>query len=267
MNPSANDPGEQATDKLLFQYLEGELTDEQIRTLEARLTADPALRSELELWQATVVTPDEYDTTALEGRLLKEPAPSLGDSLFRWVPDLLLVAALLLAIPLLKAPAPTTAETHPHRPPAVRKAERFPAGTSAAKQPVNKPDPAPQAVRAQPGGFATDHAVPAGRLPHPARGEKGEAVPSLAAPGLMAAVDPLEPVNTLQAVPAPEGTGIGYVREQPVKKMKVTAPRTLTRQQQRAIARMKRRAIQQRKANEFLKGNIPYVVPLDPNSF
>jgi anti-sigma factor RsiW len=265
MNPSLHDAGEQATDKLLFQYLEGELTDEQTRTLEARLAADPALRSELDLWQAAYVTPDEHDTTALEGRLLKESAPSLGASLSRWVPDLLLVAALFLAIPLLKEPAPTTAETH--LPPATRQAERFPNGTPAAKQPASVPDRAPQPVRAQQEPVAADHAVPVGRLPRPTQEAQGETALPPVATVPMWAVDPLEPVTTLQAVPAPDGTGLGFVVGRPVKKVKVSAPRTLTRRQQRALARMKRRAIQQRKDNEFLKGNIPYVVPLDPNSF
>jgi hypothetical protein len=83
----------------------------------------------------------------------------------------------------------------------------------------------------------------------------------------VAAVDPLAPVATLQAVPAPEETGLGPVREQPVKKVKVPVAKTLTRQQRRAVARMKRRAVQQREANEFLKGNVPYVVPLNSNNF
>jgi hypothetical protein len=49
--------------------------------------------------------------------------------------------------------------------------------------------------------------------------------------------------------------------------VKVPVVKTFTRQQRGAIARMKRRAIQQRKANEFLKGSVPYVVPLNPNNF
>ena len=93
MNPSVNDPGEQATDRLLFQYLEGELTDAQIRTLEARLAADPALRGELELWRAAFVTPDACDTSALENRLLKEPAPPAGPSVVRWGVGLVLAWA------------------------------------------------------------------------------------------------------------------------------------------------------------------------------
>jgi hypothetical protein len=83
----------------------------------------------------------------------------------------------------------------------------------------------------------------------------------------MPVVVPREPVITLRAIPAPEGVGLGYAEKQPVKKVKVPVTKTLTRQQRRAIARMKRRALEQRKANEFLKGNIPYVVPLNPNSF
>lgn len=50
-----------------------------------------------------------------------------------------------------------------------------------------------------------------------------------------------------------------------VKKM--PAIHTITRKQQRQIAKMKERALQRRRANEFLKGNIPYVVPLDNRNF
>ncbi|MBD0258699.1 MAG: hypothetical protein ICV83_23530, partial [Cytophagales bacterium] len=110
MNPSLHDSGEQATDKLLFQYLEGELTDEQIGTLEARLAADPALRSELELWQAAYVTPEAYDTAALEARLLQEPVPPTGAFFSRWLPGLVLVAILFLSAPLLTEQLPAHKE-------------------------------------------------------------------------------------------------------------------------------------------------------------
>jgi hypothetical protein len=83
----------------------------------------------------------------------------------------------------------------------------------------------------------------------------------------MAAVDRLEPLVTLRAEPVPAGTGLGSATGQTVRKVKVRVVKTFTRKQQRAVARMRRRAVQQRKANEFLKGNVPYVVPLNPNSF
>ncbi|MBD0256375.1 MAG: hypothetical protein ICV83_11710, partial [Cytophagales bacterium] len=119
-------------------------------------------------------------------------------------------------------------------------------------------------VPAPPDHVVANPAVPASNGFRPEKEDQTEAAP---APAPMAVVDPLEPVATLQALPAPEGAGLGPAWKQPVKRVKVLAPRTLTRQQQRAIARMKRRAIQRRKANEFLKGNVPYVVPLNPNSF
>lgn len=82
----------------------------------------------------------------------------------------------------------------------------------------------------------------------------------------MQAVAPLKPVRPLQPVPVPAGMGLGYVKGQAAKKGKVPVVKTVTRQQRRAIARMKRKAIQPRKANEVLKGNVPYVVPPNPNS-
>jgi hypothetical protein len=265
MNPSVNDFGEQATDKLLFQYLEGELTDEQTRTLEAWLAADPALRSELELWQAAFVTPDAQDTTALEARLLKEPVPPAGMNGFRWVPGLVLVAALFLTSFLtmfLLCERSLMGEKRLHLPPAAENAAPAPA-TSGIKPRVRTPDRAPQPVIVA----APERVISGNKTFSPNREDRPPvAVPVLAA-APMPVVVPQKPVITLQAIPAPEGVGLGYAKEQPVKKVKVPVVRTLTRQQQRAVSRLKRRAIQQRKANEFLKGNVPYVVPLNPNSF
>ena len=262
MNPSVNNPGEQATDKLLFQYLEGELTDEQTRTLEARLSADPSLRGELELWQAAFVQPDDCDTAELEERLLRETVPPPGVSAFRRGAGLALVAALLLTTFL-------TMFLLTERPPVAEKL-RLPAAEKAAAPaaPATKP-PVPTAEA--PPGPVVDAAP--GRLPSgnktftPNRADRHRAVAPVPAAAPMPAVAPLEPVAALQPVPVPEGTGLGYVKGQRVKKVKVRVAKTVTRQQQRAFARMKRRAIQQRKANEFLKGNVPYVVPLNPNSF
>ncbi len=256
MNPSVNDPGEQATDKLLFQYLEGELTEEQTRTLEAWLAADPALRSELELWQAAFVTPDAQDTAALEARLLKEPVPPAGVRVSRWGAGLVLVLALFLTSFLtmfLLCERALVAEERLPLPPAAAKA--------AAPAPVTKPPVRTADRPPQPVVVAPDRVIAGNETFNPNRQDQPPAAT------LMPVVAPLAPVVTLQAVPVPEGTKLGSVPEQPVKKVKVPVTKTLTRQQQRAVARMKRRAIEQRKANEFLKGNIPYVVPLNPNSF
>jgi hypothetical protein len=263
MNPSVNDPGEQATDRLLFQYLEGELTDEQTRTLEARLAADPALRGELELWRAAFVTPDACNTEALEGSLLREPAPPAGSPAIRWGLGLVLVAALFLSAPLLTGRLPASKAPYTD----AGKAEALPRTTPAVKPPVNPPIRALRPVPDAPDHGVAQRPAPVIPLPRGRRKDPVEAPVPLPAPTRMAATDRLEPVVTLQAVPVPERMVLGYVKGQPVKKIKVPVLKTLTRKQQRAIARMKRKAIQQRKANEFLKGNIPYVVPLNPNSF
>jgi anti-sigma factor RsiW len=267
MNPSVNDPGEQATDKLLFYYLEGELTEEQTRTLEARLAADPALRGDLELWRAAFVVPEDdgYDTAALEKNLLKEPIPPGGTSGFRWAAGLALVAALFLTsfltMFLLCERSPVAEERLSLPPPAERAAAPVPA-PPGMKPPAPAPDRPPQ-----PGvGAAPDRATSGNKTFNPEREDESlAAAPVPATP--MPVVAPLESRATLPAVPAPEGAGLGYVKDQPVRKVKVPVSKTLTRGQRRAIARMRRRAIGQRKANEFLKGNVPYVVPLNPNSF
>jgi hypothetical protein len=264
MNPSVNDPGEQATDKLLFQYLEGELTDEQTGTLDAQLAADPALRGELELWRAAFVTPEPCDTAALEKSLLKEPAAPAGAAgSLRRLGLVLVAAALFLSVPLLTGRLPGDKEPRP----AAAKAGTLPRTTPAAKPPVHTPGRAPRPVPTPPDHGVAERAAPAGKLSRESHKDPAAAPAPLPAPVRMAAADRLEPVVTLQPVPAPAGTGLRYAAGLTVRKVKVPVTRTFSRKQQRAVARMKRRAIQQRKANEFLKGNVPYVVPLNPNSF
>ena len=45
------------------------------------------------------------------------------------------------------------------------------------------------------------------------------------------------------------------------------AGNTTTRKQRRQLARRKEKALQARKADAFRKGNVPYVVPLNPRNF
>ena len=67
---SYNEDGE-SRDLLLFEYLEGNLTEEKARALEEALLTDPELRAELECWKESYVVQDFYATGQLEEQLLK----------------------------------------------------------------------------------------------------------------------------------------------------------------------------------------------------
>ena len=50
MKSSPELPGDEQMDALLFDYLEGALSEAEAKKLEERLAIDPALRCELEYW-------------------------------------------------------------------------------------------------------------------------------------------------------------------------------------------------------------------------
>ena len=58
-------------DLLLFDYLEGNLTEARAQELEMALATDPALRAELESWKESFVVQEFYPTGALEEQLLQ----------------------------------------------------------------------------------------------------------------------------------------------------------------------------------------------------
>ncbi len=72
---------------------------------------------------------------------------------------------------------------------------------------------------------------------------------------------PLEVNEAIAQLPL---TGI---KVQKVKPKPIAVARTLSRRQGRTIMRMKEKARQQRQADQFLKGNVPYVVPLNSENF
>lgn len=259
MNPSVNDPDEGMTDRLLFEYLEGELSPGQAKALEDRLAADPALRGELELWQASFVQPDEYDTQALEKCLVQEHVPVPGSWAAGWLPGLVLM--LVLAWFLLAPPAADK------EPPAARErvAATAPAGNSSPVEEAAEKEQvvtvlAPQAIDIQ--EYMGEKPLPARtvREAHFLQNERTEAI-------RMPELRPLTPVPAPENLPVAVDLAARQVKVRPVPVKKAALPKALLRKQERAIARMKERARQQRKANEFLKGNVPYVVPLNSNSF
>ncbi|MBC7923088.1 MAG: hypothetical protein H7Z75_18570 [Ferruginibacter sp.] len=245
MNAPPEGQNEDTDDLLLFEYLEGTLPAGRVKALEARLAADAALRAELKRWQATLVTEAFYDTASLEESLRREkpthPGPAAA---FR---TLLLVAIMSLfwSVPPApeKAPAIAAAPTR----------EAYPAGP-AAETPAKPPSLA---------------SVPENQPVVRRRLRSFPTKPDASSRPRMFSVEKMRPVEkprlrvTVYPVPARLIPAVKSRRppNQPV------AGKTATRKQRRQVARRKEKALQARKANEFLKGNVPYVVPLNPRSF
>lgn len=252
MNPSAEDWESEALDKRLFDYLEGNLPEEQARELEQKAAADALLGSELEYWKETKVTADMPDTRLLEEELLiaeTMPANERREAGRGISAPLYLVAFLISLCSLwpvkLQRQAGRMQENSfriPASKPISRKAvvaASIPVEKSGSRNPQNRKQY--PAVKTR---FSADK-IDRTNLPSVARLAQNSIKVSL----------------PLREVGLPEAALIKLA----LKKM--PAARFITRKQARQVARMKERALQRRMAHEFLKGHVPYVVPLNTRNF
>ena len=254
MKPTPEEMPENSLDLLLFRYVEGELDAGQTRQLERRLAADAALREELDLWRESFMRADFHDTTELEKTLLAgKNTHGLRFNLSNCVLVLLLAAALFRPVaatkenPIqsigLQAGTPTKVELENKPVTAISKA--------GARQPV--------AVNGRLARQNKSLTLAEPEFPETQENNQTK-IETVALP-------PLKPRLALETEPVATQTH-NWVDELARVKLKgFVAPKKQTRQQRRQIIRMKEKALQQRKANEFLKGNIPYVVPLSTDNF
>lgn len=242
MNPMEND---ESLDLLLFQYVEGELTADQTRQLEMELATNATLQEELNAWRAAFVEADYYDTRTLEEKLLVKPAGWFYARSSTWVFVLLLVASWFRL-----SPEPTEYQAV------------IPVKPSSAS-PTLVPFPTttiPMESKKSP-EFRSPTVVETQRVivPEILSFERTKPAPA------MTEIQPLEPkrmgsIDSLEAVSPHLAIHITQAKAG-------AQPKKLTRQQQRQIIRLKEQARQQRQANEFMKGNVPYVVPLHSTNF
>ncbi len=254
MKPSPEEIPENSLDLLLFQYVEGELDAGQARQLERRLATDAALREELNLWQESFVQADFHDTSELEKTLLAgKTTHGLRFNLSNCV-LLLLLAAMLFR------PAPATKE-NPTRP-VGSQAETpiaFELGNKLAPEISEAGPKKPVAANGRPSRQNKPLTLAEPELPE-TQGNNQMQFATIELP-------PLTPHLALEtetlAIQSPNWTD----KLARVKLKGFVAPKKQTGQQRRQIIRMKEKALQQRQANEFLKGNVPYVVPLKTDNF
>lgn len=251
MKPNLDDSSENDLDLLLFRYVEGELDTAQVRQVERRMAADAALRDEVALWKQAFVQEDFCDTSQLEKNLLVGeevfwPRHRLGTFLL----VMLLAASLFRFLPTTKKAPIRTLDSA--------------SGLRGGTQPV--PTWTYKASKPE-----TQNPVPASRKPP--QQSKTLALPK---PRFFESGKPGElPAESVAFAPLEMKT-IGFqsfgdsVEWPEVKyelKHKVALTKKMSRQQRRQTMRLKENALQQRKANEFLKGNTPYTVPLNTDNF
>lgn len=269
MKAPINDPEQEALDLLFFEYLEDELPADETEALEQRLAHDPALQDELESWKDAYVEEDFYDTTALESQMQtmfteklvtgSQPVRSFSffNSLNGVVPFMLTsMLSFMLATdqslePVMVFPEKSKVEATesiasdiPTETEVLLKDEEEGSTMAAPKKDDRnsqheagvQPAVAVQDEREQPERSLIMH------FPE---------IAGLSMEMLHSNMEAAAPVVTVKKVRMP-------------KKVKEN---NISRQQQRKIRKHKDKALQERQAREFMKGNVPYVVPLNSQNF
>ncbi|MDO1449141.1 hypothetical protein Q0590_22885 [Rhodocytophaga aerolata] len=252
MKPSAEDWENQELDKLLFEYLEGNLPDEQARELEKKAASDALLGTELEYWKETKVTAELYDTHLLEERLVrvesipaKQPVESTKNTNASLYAFVWLVCICSVWPIRLKQEKTTLAPKYIVEILAREKSTPILAIVEQKQETRFTKRNSETQKRDLPisTSLYTEKTIP--HLPDLRKVESNQ----------------LPVSRQIQEIRIPASAS---------KKLRVPAipaTRTITRKQARQIARMKEKALQRRMANEFLKGRVPYVVPLNTQNF
>jgi anti-sigma factor RsiW len=234
-------------DEFLFEYLEGTLSEEQATELEQRLATDSTLRQELEHWKEAFVDQDFYDTQLLE-ESLRQPTTRRVT-----IPASAFLVALLTLVLSVFPTAVVKERTVAVLPVGIPAPAVAPAISEMAT--VTKP-PQPAVSKPRFPRVPSTHRKPAAMLPPRAASEN------------------VSPVEKIQPRLIPPGAGLPTAdlsaletKMTCVRLEKAAVARVQTRKQRRKIERMKEKARQERAANEFLKGQAPYVVPLNTNNF
>jgi len=252
MKPSAEDWENQELDKLLFEYLEGNLPEEQARELEQQAASEALVGTELEYWKETKVTAEFYDTSLLEEKLLRiEGIPvnqpvEAGKSYKAPFYVLIWLICMCCVWPVRLKEEKTNL-------PAIITFETFSREKEKQLVPIS--------------GHINDAMAVANKL-QTQKKVLPEYTPTYTKVDRVYLPDlnKLNPVQ-LPVFPAIQEINIPASASKKLRLIKVPASKTATRKQARQIARMKERSLQRRMANEFLKGRVPYVVPLNTQNF
>lgn len=252
-------------EELLFDYMEGNLLEGQRKQVEVLLSQDPALKAELMLWKETVVK---------EELPVSVPADHLYKPVSFWRKPI--ISAVLL-IGILSSVSLGFGYLWMDNQLVIDKkgqgvSEREIAGSSAGIMPElnekdnerSEPETPQQIVLKQPTGnlsgkkpvLVEDAGID---LPEPAE----EVITSQAPDSIPVSVQNIY-IPVEDSLPEQEDTILPSQVSLEKAKAELSKPAKLTKEEKkklREISRMKRKALERKEQQQFMKGNKPYVVP------
>lgn len=229
---------EEHIDNMLFNYLEGNLSDGKAQQVEREIASDPLINGELNLWKQSFVHADFYNTTTIEPQLLQSPG-SFGFTFF-------LNSILVVCIALISSTNPKI------NPLSTSTMIQENLSSLEANKPSSQFDN--QLIMIKPKQVkSSTHIVPLQKVAIIER----ETIDLVSIPELAN----LSPKSIHFPKKHPKSIEINSMLNAPMITKKEL------RKKERALGRMKQKAARERMAYEFMKGDIPYIVPVNPNNF
>lgn len=234
---------EENIDMTLFNYLEGNYSEERALQIEKEIASDPLIQEELSLWKSSYIQSEWHDTSAMEATLIQRPIPSFNFTLF---------LNSILVICLTFFSSTNTPLDRPVR----QNHQLFTADTLKAKAPVflitNDLDWPDTEIKNYAPLFEKSSMNEIGSFQ-----ETIQVVSSVSLPAL----DQICPRFTNFSIAAPQSIVERKITEStPITKKMV-------RETSQAYRKMINKSQKESAAREFIKGNIPYVVPIDTRNF
>lgn len=260
MKEPVNHSSQEELDRLLFEYLEGTLPSAEEGKLEERLLSDSLLEEELESWQESFVTQDFYPTKALEKKILANTPTRF--TYLRVGAAALLGLSLFISLFYFFGFEEAAVERLVQESKKVVATEPVPTEEPVDKIAGNNQKSAPDQPRQTVVAEVQERLFFTKAVPEQKPEKKKQAAPAFMQGALP---EPEKLLPKLEMIPIPP-------LELPLRmeKVKIQAERAIfaiSKKEQRKINRMKRKSQEKRMAREFIKGNHPYVVPLNTQNF
>lgn len=241
---------EQDLDLHMFEYLEGHLSPDLAYELESQATFDDSLEEELNCWKAAFIEQGFRNTELLEEKLYQIPSVFKKNTTTNiYFPTLAILTIMLSFVPLsFERYSSSSASEHVVHlePKYIRESEKK----------SQSPDLTNFETTMDIKKVANKAAIMAPKEQHTENNLEFQEIV------------PLEPLKEAESnYVANISTKIAFIDE-PVEKSnsnpKSKRPK-LSKKTRRTIEKFKEKALQERRAMEFMKGNKPYVVPLNSN--
>ncbi|HYG40802.1 MAG TPA: hypothetical protein VD908_19390, partial [Cytophagales bacterium] len=227
-------------DQIIFEYIEGELPLEDKEVFELRLLKDDEIKEQVELWKVTIISEGFSYTSELEQKLFVKSRRQWWNLSLN---SILFVSFLLFIIhATLKEPELSEVGVE-KRSFFQEKILRDESKLGFNKKEIYKYENTGIVETPQEVLFDTIQVCYEEKVEN-------------------------KTLHEVQKKGLVIGATIFLTNTYPVKRMKIKkAKRTLTRKEVRAGNRKTRKDTERRIANQFRKGNVPYVVPLDVSNF